>query len=163
MEVSTRPPGAPFQAPMAISAPTEGAFAPRLATAGTGGFLAVWVAGPTGRGFGSASGPLRAMQIASNGAPTGRTLTLTPAGVKVADPAVASDGRTGVMVGWRAGAGAARQIVARRIAGNGTVGSPRTLDTGSRIEAGAPVMTGSLGAVAAAWTAGGVIRYRLYR
>ena len=163
MEVVTRPPGGSFQAPIALSAPTEGAFAPRLATTGAGGFVAAWVAGPTTRGWGSAGGPLRAMQLFASGAPTQRTLTLTPAGVKVVDPSVASDGRTGVMVGWRAGSGDARQIVARRIAANGTVGSTRTLDAGSRIEAGSPVMTGSLGTVAVAWTAGGVIRYRLYR
>ena len=163
MEAVTRPPGGAFQTPIALSAPSEGAFAPRLAPGGAGGFLAAWVAGPTTRGWGSVSGPLRAMQLSASGAPTQRTLTLTPAGVKVVDPSVTSDGRTGVMVGWRAGSGGARKIVARRIAANGTVGSPRTLDAGSRIEAGSPVMTGSLGAVAAAWTAGGVIRYRLYR
>ena len=66
------------------------------------------------------------------------------------------------MVGWRVGAGGARQIVARRVAGNGVVGTPRTLDTGSRI-GGAPVMAGSLGAAVASWTSGGIVRYRLYR
>jgi hypothetical protein len=103
------------------------------------------------------------MQLGANGIPSRRTLTLSPTGVKVVNPSIAADGRGGVMVGWRAGSGGARTIAVRRVASNGVVGSLRTLDSGSNIEAGAPIMNGSLGAVVAAWTKGGVIRYRLYR
>ena len=163
MEVASRPLGATFGTPVALSGSGEGAFSPELVASSTGGFLAAWVSGPTGRGWGSASGPVRAQRLAAGGAPTGTAFTLTPAGARIVDPTVAGDGRGGVMVGWRVGAGSARQIVARRVAGNGVVGTPRTLDTGSRIEAGAPAMAGSLGAVVASWTSGGIVRYRLYR
>ncbi len=162
MEVASRPTGGTFGAPVTLSGPAEGAFSPELVATGTGGFLAAWVAGPTGRGWGSASGAARAVQLGPDGTPSGPVLTLSPAGDRIVDPTLAADGRGGVIAGWRVGAGGARGIVARRVASNGAVGSVRTLDTGARIGAGSPVMTGSLGAVVAAWTSGGIVRYRLY-
>ena len=145
MEVAARPSRGTFGAPVALTGAGEGAFTPKLAASSAGGFLAAWVAGPTGRGWGSASGAVRAEQLVADGTPSGLALTLSPAGARIVDPSVTGDGRGGVMVGWRAGSGSARQIVVRRVARDGVVGSPRTLDRGSRIEAGSPVMAGSLG------------------
>jgi hypothetical protein len=167
MEIASASPGGPFGTPVALSAPGEGAFAPRLVATGgedddEAGVVAVWVAGPTNRGWGSVRGPLRLQRLTGDGEPIGDALTITPPGVRTADPALAGDGHGAVFVGWSSGLLAARQIGVRRLGRTGRLGPVRELAAGRWEMTGAPVLAAADGRAVMTWSADGIVRYRLY-
>lgn len=165
LEVAVAAPGGAFAPPRVLSAPVEGAFAPRLvATSGDeAGLVAVWVSGPTDRGWGSVRGPLRVQRLTSRGGLLGEPVTVTPPGVRTADPALAEDGRGAVFVGWSSGLLSARQIGVRRLGRTGRLGPPRELAAGRWEMTGAPVLAAAGGRAVMVWSADGIVRYRLYR
>jgi hypothetical protein len=136
LEVTSASPGGSFGPTSVLSAPGEGAFAPRLVATGDeggAGIVAVWVSGPTTRGWGSVRGPLRLRRLTDEGEPLGDAVTITPPGVRTADPA-----RTGRL-------GAARELAAGRWE-----------------MTGAPVLAAADGRAVMAWSADGIVRFRLY-
>jgi hypothetical protein len=162
MEVAARAPGGAFGTPVAVSGAGEGAFSPRLVASSAGEVVAVWVSATTARGWGGARGPLRLRRLTGRGAIAGAAMTLTPTGVRTADPALADDGAGAVFIGWSSGLLAARQIGVRRLGRHGRLGAVRTLAAGRWEATGAPVIAAAAGRAVLAWSANGIVRYRLY-
>jgi hypothetical protein len=165
LEVTSAPPGGSFGPTTVLSAPEEGAFAPRLVATGDedgAAIVAVWVSGPTDRGWGSVRGPLRLRRLTGEGEPIGDPLTITPPGIRTADPALAGDGRGAVFIGWSSGLLAARQIGVRRLGRTGRLGAAREIAAGRWEMTGAPVLAAADGLAVMVWSADGIVRYRLY-
>jgi hypothetical protein len=163
MEVASRLPGGAFGTPVALSDAGEGAFAPRIIGSSAGEVVITWVSGTRARGWGTVRGPLRMRRLAGDGVVAGDPVTLTPPGVRTGEAALADDGRGAVFVGWSSGLLSRRQIGVRRLGRPGRLGPVRELAAGRWELTGAPVLAAATGRAVMAWTADGVIRYRLYR
>ena len=162
MEVAARPPGGSFRAPVALSGAGEGAFYPRLVASSAGEVVGVWVSGTTARGWGGARGPLRMRRLTGDGVVEGRAVTLTPSGVRTAEPTLADDGRGTLLVAWSAGPLAAREMGVRRVTRTG-LGAVQELSAGRCESTAAPALAAAAGRAVIAWTADGVVRFRLLR
>jgi hypothetical protein len=161
LEVATRGPRGAFGAATPVSDPLEGAFAPQLVRFGAG-VAAVWTAGTREQGWGTQRGPLRMQVLDHDGTPAGAPVTITPPGVRVVSPSLASAGRRGLFAGWTTGSGRDRRVVVRRIAGNGVLGRPWTLAVGRRLGLSAPVLAATERGAVAAWVERARVRYRVY-
>jgi hypothetical protein len=135
--VSARPSSGAFGAARELAPASEGAVSPHALATSDGAVVLTYVASRARVGWAVRRGPLRALRVGPDGAPRGRTLTLTPDDETTQDAALAADG-SAAWVAW-AGSRAGRDpLRVRRLAAIGVPGRLRTLSGDDDVAAQAP-------------------------
>jgi hypothetical protein len=154
VRVSSRSADGRFDGPQLVAPAQTGARAVTLTATADGAVLVSYVDSGVGRGWGSASGVLRAQVLETNGSLAGRALRLSGNGERVRGAGVGAD-PSGAFAVWSTRG----SVRARRVAPGGILGSERLLSRHPSDGEVAPVVAGGpTGGAAAAWVYAGRVR-----